>query len=156
MLLEDDPYYFNDLEYDEVVKRMTHILLVADELFPAHKRRCDEATGAGSDYSEVRGVHRLSWAPDAEKTFVDEFNATVDNIREVRRGSVGNIDKSSKDKTLTLQFIPPIDVIEKVVVFLLRKAGVPEAHVAHRVGEDTVKKYCRTKCRRSREVFRSQ
>ena len=62
-LLEDDPDYFNDLEYDEVVKCMTHILLVADELFPAHRRRCDEATGAGSDYSEVRGVHRLSWAP---------------------------------------------------------------------------------------------
>ena len=69
-LLEDEPDYFNDLEYDEVVKCMTNILLVADELFPANRRRCDEAAGASSDFSEVRGVHRLSWAPDAQKTFV--------------------------------------------------------------------------------------
>ena len=39
-----------------------------------------------------------------------------------------------------MQLIPPIDVFEKVVVLLLKKAGVPGAEVASCAGEDMVKK----------------
>ena len=84
-MLESDPDYFNDLSYDNVAKAMTNVMLVADELFPWGRRRCDEVGEAAGSYSEIRGIHERRWTVDAKKHFANEFKDSVDSSRADRR-----------------------------------------------------------------------
>ena len=70
--------------------------------------------------------------------FTAEFNREVDAIREDKRCGGLNADLLNKDKTRMLQFIAPLDVFEKVICFLLRRAGMRIDDASH-AGEDMVR-----------------
>ncbi|CAE7234461.1 unnamed protein product [Symbiodinium sp. CCMP2456] len=70
--------------------------------------------------------------------FTAEFNREVDAIREDKRCGGLNADLLNKDKTRMLQFIAPLDVFEKVICFLLRRAGMGIDDASH-AGEDMVR-----------------
>jgi hypothetical protein len=136
--LAEDPDYFNSLTYDNVVKAMTNVLLLADKLFPMGSRRADEIGQADGNFSDVRGIHQQAWAPNAKAIFTKEFNEQVDNIREDRKDGGENADMLNKDKTRFLQFISPLDVYEKVTVVLLKTAGVSTEAAKNMSGEDMI------------------
>ena len=115
-------------------------MLVADELFPLGRRRSDEVDGASGSYSEIRGIHELRWASGAKKHFTKEFNDSVDCIRADRRRGGQNADLMNKDKTRAVQFIPPFDVFEKVVAYLLMFAGATSDAARKLLGEEMVLK----------------
>ncbi|CAK0804108.1 unnamed protein product, partial [Prorocentrum cordatum] len=124
-ILDSDPNYFNDLTYDDVVEE-----------------RRDER-GSSDRFSRVRGMHFLPWAPEIKEHFRTEFKKSADFVRGEARGSNGENEDSGysavrKDMTRTLQFIPPIDAGEKVVGFLLRKAGKSDNQVQEMTGEEIV------------------
>ena len=139
-LLESDPDYFNDLSCDNDVEAMTTVMLVADEMFPLGRRRSDEVDGASGSYSEIRGIHELRWASGAKKHFTKEFNDSVDCIRADNRRGVQNAGLMNKDKTRAVQFIPPFDVFEKVVAYLLMFAGATSDAARKLLGEEMVLK----------------
>ena len=141
-ILDGDPDYFNDLTYDDVVEALGGIMLVSSLLFPKGKERRDE-TGKSDRFSRVRGTHFLPWAPEVKEHFRTEFNKSADFVRGEARASKGENEDSGysavrKDMTRTLQFIPPIDVGEKVVAFLLRKADKTDAQAKEMTGEEIV------------------
>ena len=70
--------------------------------------------------------------------FTKEFNKQVDDIRKDRRSGGLNADLLNKDKTRVLQFIPPLDVFEKVVSCLLR-CSCPGQDVSQMSGESMVR-----------------
>ena len=72
-LLLEDPNYFNDLSFDEIVKAATNLLLLADAAFPYQHRRDDEVGPAASRYSEIRGIHTMEFA---EGVVIAVFNKT--------------------------------------------------------------------------------
>ncbi|CAK0896107.1 unnamed protein product [Prorocentrum cordatum] len=131
-ILDSDPNYFNDLTYDDVVEALGGgVTLVSSLLFPKGKERRDER-GSSDRFSRARGTHFLPWAP--------EFNKSADFVRGEARASKGDNEDSGysavqKDMTRTPQFIPPIDVGEKVVGFLLGKAGKSDSQVQEMTGE---------------------
>ncbi|CAK0909816.1 unnamed protein product, partial [Prorocentrum cordatum] len=63
-LLQDDPDYFNDLDYDDVVTAIGKIMLVASALYVRGVERADEKDN--NRYSRVRGTHFLPWKPDVK------------------------------------------------------------------------------------------
>ena len=122
-ILDGDPNYFNDLTYDDVVEALGGIMLVSSILFPKGKERRDERDRSDR-FSRVRGTHFLPWAPDVKEHFRTEFNKSADFVRGEARASKAEGEESGyssarKDMTRTLQFIPPLDVGEKMVAFLL-------------------------------------
>ena len=141
-ILDADPDYFNDLSYDNVVQAMGRVMLVSSLLFPKGRERPDER-GKSDRFSKVRGAHFLPWAPDVKEHFDAQFNKSADYVRSEARASKGEDEDSGysavrKDMTRTLQFIPPIDVGEKVVAFLLKKAGKTDAQVRDMTGDAMV------------------
>lgn len=105
-----------------MVTAVTNAMLVADQLFPFRKWRSDEEDGENANlYSDILGCHEMRLTPEAKANFTKEFNNLVDNIRADRRDGGENADMLNKDKTRMLQLIPPIDVLEKVVRYLLVK-----------------------------------
>ena len=137
MMETDD--FFNELDYDEAVKCMAHVLLVSAKLFPYNAKRPD-ANVFPKMYSEVTGLHSLPWGVDVKKNLVEAFNSCVDQIRVENRKLGGKGAQLNKDKTRPLQFIAPLDVFEKVITYLLMKAGVPNDQQLQLSGEDIVTK----------------
>ena len=140
-LLQDDPDYFNDLDYDDVVTAIGKIMLVASALYVRGVERADEKDN--NRYSRVRGTHFLPWKPEAKDHFRKQFNRAADYVREEARASKGAEENSEyaaarKDMTRTLQFIPPVDIGEKVIDYLLKKAGKTSEMVKEMTGEDIV------------------
>ena len=138
-LLLNDPNYFNDLSYDEVVKATTNILLIADALFPYQGRRQDEQGPHAGKYSDIRGIHTMEFAEGVVTSFHQEFNDMVEECRQARRKGDANAALLSKDKTRALQFIPGIHVFEQVLLHLLGLASVPEGQRQGLSGEDMVR-----------------
>ena len=89
---------------------------------------------------EIRGIHDLRWAAGAKKHFTDEFNDSVDCVRADRRRGGQNADLTNKDKTRAVQFIPPLDVFEKVIAHLVKYAEVTPDAARKLTGEEMVLK----------------
>ncbi|CAK0858472.1 unnamed protein product, partial [Prorocentrum cordatum] len=141
-LLEDDPDYFNDLEYDHVVTAIGKVMLTASALYVRGEERPDEKNKKNR-YSKVRGTHFLPWAEDVMEHFRKQFNSAADYVREEARASKGADEDSGyatarKDMTRTLQFIPPLDIGEKVIDYLLQKAGKTPDMIREMTGEEIV------------------
>ena len=141
-LLDADPDYFNDIAYDDVVQAMASVLLVSGELYKRGVRRPDEAHDR-TRYSDVKGVHFLPWGAEVRQHFLTTFNTMADVARAESRGcndDRGPNTASSIRKRMTrvLQFMPPIDIIEKVIVYLLEKAGKSPSECATMSGEELV------------------
>lgn len=68
-LLLEDPNYFNDLSYDEIVKAAANVLLLADASFPYQRRRDDEVGAAAGRYSEIRGIHTMEFEEGVVSSF---------------------------------------------------------------------------------------
>ena len=137
-LLEDDADYFNDLDYDNVVQAMGNVMLVASRLYQKGIPRPGEANDK-SKYSKVTGLHIMQWDQEVRDHFRNKFNEMADIARlEARESQPGQDTNTRKDMTRLLQFLPPIDVIEKVMQFLLRQTDVTEAQMAAMSGEDLV------------------
>ena len=140
-LLVEDPHYFNDLSYDEVVTAATNVLLLADSVFPYHRRRDDEVVDllpAGSR----RSVASTLWSlpPCVVSSFQKDFNDMVDDYRKAKKASDGKASLLSKDKTRPLQFIPGIHVFEQGLLRLLSVAGVEANQRQSLSAEDLVRK----------------
>ena len=126
-ILEEDPNHFNDIPYDDVVEGIAHILLISTCLYVYGKERKDEH-GDRAKYSRVKGIHTLPWDPAAKAHSNHAFNCTADVVREESRASkpddeANTYSTSRKDMTRVLQFMPPLHFVERVISFLLKKAG---------------------------------
>eukprot|EP00435_Cladocopium_sp_Y103_P029585 s1478_g7.t1 len=139
-LLVEDPHYFNDLSYDEVVTAATNVLLLADSVFPYHRRRDDEVGPAAGRFSEIRGIHTMEFAAGVVSSFQKDFNDMVDDYRKAKKASDGKASLLSKDKTRPLQFIPGIHVFEQGLLRLLSVAGVEANQRQSLSAEDLVRK----------------
>ena len=138
-LLLEDPDYFNDLTYDDIVTASCNILCVADALFPYFKRRDDEIGPNKDRFSEIRGIHTMEFEAGVTTSFQTEFNSMVDQYRAAKASSQCKASLLSKDKTKPLQFIPGIHVFEHVLSYLLTRAGVPAERQLAMSGEDIVR-----------------
>ena len=141
-LLEEDPDYFNDLVYDDVVESIANLMLVSGSLFVKNQMRADEDGDRGR-YSEVKGVHFMPWNTEVRQHFRETFNEMADTVRSEARaskdeGEGGDEGKVRKDMTRVLQFMPPLDVIEKVCAFLLAHKGHSTAQQSQMSGEEIV------------------
>ena len=134
-LLVEDPHYFNDLSFDEFVTAATNVLLLADSVFPYHRRRDDEVGPAAGRFSEIRGIHTMEFAAG-----VVSSSQKVDDYRKAKKASDGNASLLSKDKTRPLQFIPGIHVFEQGLLRLLSVAGVEANQRQSLSAEDLVRK----------------
>ena len=139
-LLLDDPDYFNDLSYDEIVKAATNVLLLADAAFPYQQRRDDEVGPAASRYSEIRGIHTMEFAEGVVSNFQKDFNEMVDDYRKAKKVGDAKAALLSKDKTRPLRFIPGIHVFEQGLIHILFLAGVQSDQWQHLSPEDMVRK----------------
>ena len=116
--LED---YFNSLGYDAVVSSMAHILRVSKLLFPRNEPRDDDTQY--KTFSQVSGVHTLPFDASVKEHFISTFNEYVDRVRADQKVLGGESSRLNKEKTRALQFIAPLDCLEKVIHFLLQKQG---------------------------------
>ena len=96
-------------------------------------------------FSKILGVHTLPWDESEKQRLLAKFNDMADLARDLARGDCYAEDNQEgasnirKDMTRVLQFVPPIDVIEKVVTYLLTLAGhMTEEARAKLTGEEIV------------------
>lgn len=139
-LLLEDPNYFNDLSYDEIVKAAANVLLLADASFPYQRRRDDEVGAAAGRYSEIRGIHTMEFEEGVVSSFQKDFNDMVDDYRQAKKAGDAKAALLSKDKTRPLQFIPGIHVFEQGLLHLLSIAGVSADQWQNLSPEDMVRK----------------
>ena len=133
--IENDPDYFNDVTYDDVVGGIANILLAAKSLFPLGRPRDGAAEPDKLVYSKITGIHTLRMAPDVLDHFKETFNASVDQVRRDLETLGGKASRLNKDKTRPLQLIAPVDVLEKVIAHLLVQSGKPVSEHADMTGE---------------------
>ena len=81
----------------------------------------------------------MPWEAVTKTRFLERFNEMADQARAEDRW---NDEPSTvwKEMTRLLQFIPPIDVIEKVTVYLLGRAGVQADQYVNHTDEQLVEK----------------
>ena len=138
-LIETDEY-FNKLNFDELAVAEVNILLVLSRLYKQHVQRQDEQ-GHPQRFSKLLGLHSPAWEPDAWKAYVGDFNACSEKVQHALTKVKTRMDASklSKDKTRLLQFVPTVDLLEKVIRYLLPNsldnpqisALTPEEIVSH-------------------------
>ena len=118
-LIESDAY-FNKLNFDEVATANVNILLILSRLYKEQCQRPDEV-GHPELYSKLLGLHSLSFEPDAWRAYVGDFNACSDKVLHAHTKIKTRADASklSRDKTKLLQFVPTVDLLGKVIRFLL-------------------------------------
>ena len=118
-LVETDEY-FNKLSFDQIASAWVNVLLILGRLYQQYQPREDEQNRPAR-YSKLLGLHTLEWEADAWEAYVGDFNACTDRVRLAHTKIRTRIDvaKLSKDKTRLLQFVPTIDLLEKVIRFLL-------------------------------------
>ena len=118
-LIESDAY-FNKLNFDEVATANVNILSIFSRLYKEQCQRPDEVDHP-ERYSWLLGLHSLSFEPDAWRAYVGDFNACSDKVLHAHTKIKTRADASklSKDKTKLLQFVPTVDLLEKVIRFLL-------------------------------------
>ena len=112
--------YFNRLTFDEVVLAEVNILRVLSRLYQQYVEREDEKKRLGL-YSKLLGLHSQAWEKDAWKEYVGDFNACSEKVQTALEKVKTRMDASklSKDKTRLLQFVPTLDLTEKVIRYLL-------------------------------------
>jgi hypothetical protein len=155
-LIQENDEYFNDILFDEAVTCVVNILLVMDLLYQLDVERVDEKEHKEM-FSELTGLHTLSWGPAAKKLFTDKFNASSDKIKEAFAKLSSRIDASglSKDKTRLLQLLPPVELMEKTIAYLMAKGG--HAVDASRYSpEEVVKKLAELKIDKILKAFRPE
>ena len=141
--MEEDDDYFNEVLFDDAVLSVVHPLLILERVFKQDVQRDDEV-GDTKKFSELTGVHTLSWAPGAKKKHTDRFNANAMKIRQAFRSLSSKVDaaKMSKEKTRPLQFLAPAELLERCVCFLLFKDG---EHNHNLTPEEVVAKLAKVK-----------
>ena len=139
-LLLEDPHYFSDLSYDEIVTAATNVLLLADSVFPYQRRGDDEVGPAAGRYSEIRGVHTMEFAEGVVSSFQKNFNDMVDEHRPAKKAGDEKAGLLRKDKARPLQFIPGIHIFEQGLAHLLSLAGVEADQCQNLSAEDLVRK----------------
>ena len=80
--IENDPNYFNEVAYDDVVGGIANILLAAKSLFPLGRPRDGAEELDKLVYSKIAGIHALRMPPDVLDHFTETFNASVDHVRQ--------------------------------------------------------------------------
>lgn len=120
-LLEVDPDYFNDIDFDTAVLSVLHILVILDKLYVLNVKRDDENGQSRAQFSKLTGLHSMGWAPEARQKFIDAFNEHSDKVRAGLQKLSTRIDtaKLSKDKTRSLQFLPTGELMERTIKYLL-------------------------------------
>ena len=118
--LVESEQYFNTLDFDEIVTASVNILLILQRLFVRYSRRADE-NGQKKRYSELLGLRTLPFDEGAWKDYVEDFNKCSDKVIKAQSKVKTRVDagKLSKEKTNLLQFAPTVDLLEKVIKFLL-------------------------------------
>jgi hypothetical protein len=98
---------------------------VAQELFK--KDKPPPGPHDKSRYSKLTGCHYMPWSAEVKEAFRGEFNHMADDARAESRGASDKNENDGsairKNMTRLLQYIPPLDVGEKVLHYLLGKAG---------------------------------
>lgn len=129
-ILLDDPDYFNNLAYDDVVGGLANILFAAKGVFQKDVPPAGTADEVKRVYSKITGLHTLALSNEVKEHFRDTFNHSVDEIRDDLTNLGGKASHLNKDKTRPLQFIAPVDLLEKTINYLLSKAGVTSSEMA--------------------------
>ncbi|CAK0821406.1 unnamed protein product [Prorocentrum cordatum] len=122
-LLQDDPDYFNSMNYDDVVGGLANILFAGRQLFQKDAPPSVPATDVKKVYSKITGLHTLPMSSEVQEHFRKSYNDSADAIRDDLANLGGRASQLSKDKTRPLQFIAPVHLLEKTINFLLSKAG---------------------------------
>ncbi|CAK0814291.1 unnamed protein product [Prorocentrum cordatum] len=122
-LLQDDPDYFDSMNYDDVVGGLANILFAGRQLFQKDAPPSVPATDVKEVCSKITGLHTLPMSSEVQEHFRKSYNDSADAIRDDLANLGGRASQLSKDKTRPLQFIAPVHLLEKTINFLLSKAG---------------------------------
>ena len=137
-LIESDKY-FNKLTFDDLVLAEVNIHRVLSRLYKQYVKREDERE-CPRLYSSLLGLHSQAWETDAWREYVGDFNACSDKVQHALGKVRTRMDASklSKDKTRLLQFVPTLDLTEKVIRYLLPK-NLSDPQISALTPEEIVK-----------------